>query len=96
MTGALTAGGVVIAVGDLWLIAVCWRQRAVLAGVLGVAGIALAVFAIVSGRTVEPAEGTLTVALALLIIGAGLYRLGQATERLLSDGPDDETGDPCA
>ena len=96
MTGALTAGGVVIAVGDLWLIAVCWRQRAVLAGVLGAAGIALAVLAIVSGRTVEPAEGTLTIALALLIIGAGLYRLGQATERLLGDGSDDETGDPCA
>jgi hypothetical protein len=90
MTGALAAGGAAIAVGDLWLSAICWRRRAVLGGVLGAVGIPLVVFAIASGPTVEPGKGTLAIALALLIIGVGLYRLGQALERLLEEGPDEE------
>src|SRR5260370_1358796 len=51
MTGALIAGGASIAVGDLWLIAISWRHRAVLAGMLGAAGIPFVVFAIASGAT---------------------------------------------
>jgi uncharacterized membrane protein YczE len=90
MTGALTAGAAAIAVGDLWLIAICWRRRAVLGGVLGAVGIALVVFAIASGPTADRAEGTLAIALALLIVGVVLYGLGQAFERLLGDGPDDD------
>ena len=90
MRGALVLGGASIAVGDLSLIAICWRHQAVLAGVLGAVGIPLVVFAIASGPTVASAEATLAIALALLIIGAGLYGLGQALERLLDDGPDDE------
>jgi hypothetical protein len=90
MTGALAAGGAAIAVGDLWLIAICWRRRAVLGGVLGAVGIPLVVFAIASGPTVDPGEGTLVIALALLIIGVGLYGLGQALERLLDEGPDEK------
>jgi hypothetical protein len=90
MTGALAAGGAAIAVGDLWLIAICWRRRAALAGVLGAAGIPLVVFAIASGPTADPGEGTLAIAVALLIIGVGLYGLGQALERLLEEGPDEE------
>jgi len=90
MTGALAAGGAAIAIGDLLLIAICWRRRAVLGGVLGAAGIPLVVFAIASGPTVDPGEGTLAIALALLIIGVGLYGIGQALERLLEEGPDEE------
>ena len=89
MPGALAAGAVAIAVGDLWLIAICWRRRAVLGGVLGAVGIPLVVFAIASGPTVDSAEGTLAIALSLLIIGVGLYGLGQALERLLDEGPDE-------
>ncbi|HEY2398184.1 MAG TPA: hypothetical protein VGH78_04245 [Solirubrobacteraceae bacterium] len=90
MTGAAVAGGASIAVGDLLLIAICWRRRAVLAGVLGAAGIPLAVFAIASGPTVDGPEGTLAIALALLIIGVGLYGIGQLLERVLDEGPDEE------
>ena len=89
MTGVLDAGGAAIVVGDLWLLAICWRRRVVLGAVLGAVGIPLVVFAIASGPTVAHGQGTLLIALALLIIGVGLYGLGQALERLLADGPDD-------
>ena len=90
MTGALAAGGAVIAVGDLWLIARCWTHRSVLGGVLGAAGLALVVLAIASEATAGLGEGALAIALALLVIGAGLYCLGQALERLLEEPPDQE------
>lgn len=90
MTGALAAGGAAIAVGDVWLTATCWRRRAVLGGVLGAAGIPLVIFAIVSGPTSDPGEGTLAIAIALLIIGVAVFGLGQALERLLDEGPDEK------
>ena len=90
VTGPLLALGAAVAVGDLWLIATCWSHRAVLGGVLGAAGIALVAFAIASGPTSPGGKGALLIAAALLIIGAGLYRLGQALERLLDEGPDEE------
>ncbi|HEX9482596.1 MAG TPA: hypothetical protein VF927_10890 [Solirubrobacteraceae bacterium] len=90
MTGALIAGGASIAVGDLWLIAISWRHRAVLAGMLGAAGIPFVVFAIASGPTAYRPEGTLAIAFALLIVGVGLYGLGHVLERLLEKGPDEE------
>jgi|GEM_PF-4264612 len=90
MTGALAAAGAAIAVGDLWLVAICWSRRAVLGGVLGAAGIPVVVFAIASGTTVEGGAGTLAIALALLVVGVVLYGLGQAIERLLDEGPDEE------
>ncbi|HEY2435571.1 MAG TPA: hypothetical protein VGH93_00210 [Solirubrobacteraceae bacterium] len=90
MKGTLIAAGASIAVGDLWLIAICWRHRAVLAGLLGAVGIPLVVFAIASGPTVDRPEGTLAIALALLIVGVGLYGLGQLLERLLDERSDGE------
>jgi hypothetical protein len=90
MTGALAAGGAAIAVSDVWLIAICWRRRAVLGGVLGAAGIPLVVFGIASAPTDDPGRATLAIALALLIIGVALYVLGQAVDRLLKQGHDEE------
>jgi len=90
MTGALAAAGAAIGVGDLWLLAICWRGRTVLGGVLGAVGIPLVVFAIASGPTVGAGEATLAIALALLVIGAVLYGLGQAVERLLEERPDED------
>jgi uncharacterized SAM-binding protein YcdF (DUF218 family) len=90
MTDALVTGGAAIAVGDVGLVAICWRRQAVLGGVLGAVGIPLVVFAIVSGPTADPGEGALTIALVLLIIGVALYVLGQALERLLEERPDEE------
>ena len=90
MTGALAAGGAAIAVGDVWLIAICWRHRTVLGGVLGAAGILLVVFAIVSGPSVRAGERTLAIALALLVIGVVLFALGQAIERLLKEAPNED------
>src|ERR1700740_3822805 len=83
MRGALAAAGAAITIGDLWLIAICWRRRAVLGGVLGAAGIPLVVLGVGSGPNADPGERTLAVALALLIVGAVLYALGQRLERLL-------------
>jgi hypothetical protein len=90
MTGVFIAGAVVITVGDLWLVAICWRRRAVLGGLLGAAGIPLVVFAFASGRGGSGARGALVIALLLLGIGAGLYALGQRFERLLDEPPDGE------
>jgi hypothetical protein len=91
MTGALAAGGAAIAVGDLWLIAICWKRRAVLGGVLGAVGIPLVVFAIASRPTLDRGAGALAIALILLVIGVALYGLGQALERLLDEGPEERT-----
>lgn len=90
MTAAVAAGGVTIAVGDVWLITRCWRHRSVLGGVLGAGGIPLVVFALAPGPTVDPREGTLAIALALLIIGVVLYGIGETFERLLEEDPDKE------
>lgn len=90
MTG-LAAAGAAIAVGDLWLIATCWKRRAVLGGVLGAVGIPLVVFDIASRPSLDRGAGPLAIALALLIIGVVLYGLGQALERLLDKGPDEKT-----
>ena len=90
MTSALATAGAAIVAGDLWLVAICWRHQSVLGGVLGAAGIPLAALALTSGRTGSTEEGLLVIASVLLIVGAGLYTLGQALERLLDDGPEDD------
>lgn len=91
MTALFAAGSAAIAVGDLWLVVVCWKRRAVLGGVAGVAGIPLVALAIASGLSGSASEGALVVALALLIVGVGLYVLGQDFERLLDDCGETET-----
>jgi hypothetical protein len=80
MTGTLIVVGASIAVGDLWLIGICWRHRVVLAALLGAAGIPLVVFAIASGTTIDRPGGTLAIALALLLPGL----LSDADDRTLT------------
>jgi hypothetical protein len=47
-------------------------------------------FALASGRTGSAEEGVLAIVSVLLIVGACLYSLGQALERLVDDGPEEE------
>ena len=91
MLAALAAGSAVIATGDVGLIVVCWKHRAVLAGVLGIVGIALVAFAVASGLTGSVGEGALVIAVITLVVGFGLYGLGQALERLLDGERKGET-----
>jgi hypothetical protein len=89
VVGALAAGGVAIAAGDVLLVAISWKSRAVLGGVAGGVGISLVGFAIASGLTGGDAEAALVIALIFLIVGTALYGLGQAFERLLDADPED-------
>ena len=91
MLAALAAGSAVIAAGDVCLIVVCWKHRAVLAGVLGTIGIALVAFAIASGLTGSIGEGALVMTVITLVVGFCLYGLGQALERQLDGEQKGET-----
>lgn len=90
MTSVLAIAGAAIVAADLGLVAICWRHQTVLGGVLGAAGVPLVMFAIAFGPTGTTQDGILAIALVLLIVGAALYSLGQALERLLDDGPGEE------
>jgi hypothetical protein len=90
MAGALAAGGVAVATADLVLVAISWRSRTVLGGLLGAIGIPLVAFAIASGPGGNAAVATLAIALIFLIVGAVLYGIGQVFERLLDADPEDE------
>jgi hypothetical protein len=74
LPAALTAVGVAIAAGDLWLVLTCWKRRSVLAGLLGAISMTTAVFAI---------------AAIALVIATALYGVGQALQRLLDEEPED-------
>ena len=91
MLAALAGGSAVIAAGEVGLIVVCWKHRAVLAGVLGTVGIALVAFAVASGLTGNVGEGAVGIAVITLVVGFGLYSLGQALERLLDGEQEGET-----
>jgi hypothetical protein len=89
----VVAAGVVIALGNLSLLLICWKRRTALAGLLGAVGVALGVPAIAR----FPSRGTgwlaLLAAVGTLLFGSVLYALGQLFERLLDDGRDDATRD---
>jgi hypothetical protein len=89
LTAALTAAGVAIAAGDLWLVLICWKRRSVLGGLLGAISMAIAVFAIVSGPSHGRGRGALAIAAIALVIATALYGLGQALQRLLDEEPED-------
>lgn len=77
----LAVAGLVVAGAALALVAISWRLRAVLAGVLGAVAAASALYALIA----EP-EGTTTLvgALLALLIGIALCVLGQLVDRLLN------------
>jgi hypothetical protein len=89
MRGALTAAGLAVAVGDLWLVVICWRSRSVLAGFLGATGIPIVLFAL-AGPAREHRDAAVLIAAITLVVGIGLYGLGQSMQRLLDREPDDE------
>jgi hypothetical protein len=84
---SLLAIGLAIAVADTWLVVICWKTRTVLGGLLGVISLCLVVFAIASGPARGMSGYPLVGAGVALFIGAALYGIGHALERLLDDEP---------
>jgi hypothetical protein len=89
LTAALTAAGVAIAAGDVWVVLICWKRRSVLGGLLGAISMAIAVFAVVSGPSHGRGKDALAIAAIALLIATALYGLGQALQRLLDEDPED-------
>ena len=71
MRAALTAAGLAVALGDLWLVVICWLRRSVLAGLLGAAGIPVVLFAIVDGPTRDSHAAVLLIAGIMLVVADG-------------------------
>ena len=90
MTGARTAAAILVAAGDVWLIVACWKRRSVLGGILGACGIPLVALSVAAGPSQGASEHALLIAAIALVIGTALYGLGQALERLLDDGLEDD------
>ena len=90
MAGAFAAGAVAVVVGDLWLLAKCWRTRTVLGGILAAVGIALVGLAVASRLSGGAGGAALVIAGAFSVVSGVLYGIGQAFERLLDDEPEDE------
>lgn len=84
---SLVVAALLLAAAGLWLVAVCWRRRSILALVCAVAGIALAVAA-GTGPAGSTATDALVGALTAIVIGAVLLALGQAIQRVLDEEPD--------
>ena len=89
MRAALTAAGLAVAIGDLWLVVFCWMRRSVLAGLLGAVGIPVVLFAIVDHPTRDSDEAVLLIAGIMLVIATALYGLGHWLQQLLDREPDD-------
>jgi hypothetical protein len=87
--GALTAAGVAVAVGDLWLVVICWKSRSILAGFLAATGIPIVLWAVVADPA-QTREAVLVIAAIALVVAFALYGLGQSIQRLLDREPDDE------
>jgi hypothetical protein len=88
--GALTAAGVAVAVGDLWLVVICWKSRSILAGFLAATGIPIVLWVVVADPAQTHREAVLVIAAIALVIAFALYGLGQSIQRLLDREPDDE------
>jgi hypothetical protein len=77
-----------VAIADLALVVARWKRRSVLGAVLGVTGVPLIGVAIARGAGRGASEYWIIIAGLMLAIGAVLYFLGRALERVLED-PDD-------
>jgi hypothetical protein len=90
MSTAFWLADCAIAIGALWLTAICIRRLVVLGGVTGVAALALVAFATSRGVTGDAARGALGFALVFLILGTALFGLGGVLQRLLDDPSDSQ------
>jgi hypothetical protein len=90
MRAALTAAGLAVVVGDLWLVMISWRSRSVLAGLLGAAGIPIVLVVILVGPARDHREAAVLIAAIMLAVGTGLYGLGRSMQRLLDREPDED------
>jgi hypothetical protein len=90
MRGALTAAGVAVAVGDLWLVVICWKSRSILAGFLAATGIPIVLWTVVGDPAQTHREAVLVITAIALVVAFALYGLGQSIQRLLDREPDDE------
>ena len=72
MRAVLTAAGLAVALGDLWLVVSCWRSRSVLAGFPGAAGILIVLFAVVAGPARSHRQAALLIAAITLVVGVAL------------------------
>lgn len=88
MTAVSVALGVPVITGGGWLLVLCWRRRAVLAGVCAAAGIALLVLTFVLGFRDGARELALIMALVAVVIATVLFGLGQMLERMLDAEPE--------
>ena len=91
MAAGVTLGGLVVLLGDAALVSASWRNRSVLAGILGLIGIPLVAFALLSRMTRHRSELVVLVAAVALVLGSALFALGQALDRLLEAEPEDRT-----
>jgi hypothetical protein len=91
VAAALTAAGILVALGDVALVVTCWRSKSVLGGILGLIGIPLVLFARLGAPTHASSEQALLIATGALVLGAALLALGRALERLLDSAPEDES-----
>jgi hypothetical protein len=85
LSALLLAAAVAVGVGDLLLLLACWRSRTALGGVLGLVGLALAVWAIVAGPMRGAGKLALVGALVALVLGSLLYAAGKALTRVLQE-----------
>jgi hypothetical protein len=84
VSGLLTAGGVVVAVGDLELLVACWKRRSVLGCLLAAEGLPLAAFAISTESGSPAGRHASAIAVIALVIGTALDEIGPALELLLT------------
>jgi hypothetical protein len=89
----LIAIGLAIVAGDVWLAAISWRTRTVLAGLLATISIALVGLAIASGSGHAASGYALLGASTALVIGAALYGIGRTMQRLLDHEPSESSSD---
>jgi hypothetical protein len=89
----LIAGAFAVGAGDLLLLVVCWRSGTALAGVLGLIGLALAVWALAAGPDSSSGKLALAGALVALVLGSCLFAAGKALTRLLAE-PEEQVVDP--
>jgi hypothetical protein len=81
---------VTLATCGLAVIGLCWRRRAVLAGLPAFSATALAALAILRELTRRPAAVIALAALVALLIAAALLAIGDALWRLLETPSDPE------